>query len=62
MPTVQEINRKITAVLGTKTWAGFLNYVPIDHNASIAFNSLLDYIDMLQKQIKGLEEEIRKIK
>ncbi len=62
MPTLQDINRKITVVLGTKSWAPDLNLISFDKKATKAFEALLDYIEMLQKQVKGLEEEIRKIR
>ena len=66
MATIKEelrrVNVKINKVLGSKSWVGDLNLTPLDGRAIVAMNSLLDYIEMLQKQVRGLEEEIGKIR
>ena len=66
MATIKEelrrVNVKINKVLGSKSWVGDLNLTPLDGRAIVAFNYLLDYIEMLQKQVRGLEEEIGKIR
>lgn len=66
MPTRQtllvDINRKIGKILSMKSWHNDLNFIPVDETAIRAFDALLDYIEMLQSQVKGLEEEIRKIR
>lgn len=59
---LRRINAKIARVLGGKSWAGALNFVPLDAQAVRAFNSMLDYIEMLQDQVKGLEETLRKVR
>ncbi len=66
MPTdkavLQQINTKMNKVLATKSWVSDLNFVPLNAQAVRAMNSLLDYISMLQDQVKGLEEQIRKLR
>lgn len=66
MPTersaLEQVNRKIMKVLAVKSWSSELNLVPADDRAVQAFNSLLDYVDQLQRQVKGLEETIRNIR
>ena len=66
MATIKEelrrVNVKINKVLGSKSWVGDLNLAPLDGHAIVAFNHLLDYIELLQKQVRGLEEEIGKIR
>lgn len=57
-----QVNKKIQNVLGGKSWTPRLNLVPQDDEALHAFNSLLDYIEMLHKQIRGLQEQIRELR
>ena len=57
-----QVNRKMQNILGGKSWTPQLNLIPQDDEALHAMNSLLDYIEMLQKQVRGLEEQIRTLR
>lgn len=58
----QEVNRKMLRVFGGKIWAHQLNFVPVNKDAVKAMDSMLDYVALLQKQVKGLQSEIFKIR
>lgn len=57
-----KLNRKMLKVFGEKSWVGELNLTPTDERAMKAFESMLDYVAMLQKQVRGLEETVRNLR
>lgn len=57
-----QVNKELNRVLGAHPWSSELNFVPINAQSVRAFQRLLQYVDMLQKQVKGLEETIRKLR
>ena len=59
---VSKVNRKILQVFAGKIWAHQLNLVPVDKNAVKAMDSMLDYVAMLQKQVRGLERKVQEIR
>ena len=59
---ILQVNRKLQKVLSGKSWTPQLNLIPQDDEALHAMNSLLDYIEMLQSQVKGLEDQIRTLR
>ena len=58
----QKVNIKMLQVFSGKIWAHQLNFVPVDKDAVKAMDSMLDYVAMLQKQVKGLERQIQQIR
>jgi hypothetical protein len=56
------LNRKMQSVFGEKSWVGELNLTPTDEKAMKAFKSMLEYVEMLQKQVRGLEETVRNLR
>jgi hypothetical protein len=59
---LDRINRKLNRVLAEKSWKDDLNLLPVNNNAARAFEGLLDYVDQLQKQVRGLEDTIRNLR
>ena len=55
---IKQVNRKMLRVFSGKIWLGRLNLVPADEEAVKAMDQMLDYVEMLQTQVKGLERKI----
>jgi hypothetical protein len=61
----EQINasRMINLVFGAKLWAEAIQAsIPDDYDTYKGFVSMLKYVEMVQKQVRGLEENIRNIR
>ena len=59
---LKKVDDKLKKVFKGKNWVKDLNIMFLDTQSVVAFDKLLTEIEMLQRQVQGLEEEIRKIR
>lgn len=59
---IREVERKMHRVFNGKIWLAKLDLAPQHEDAVKAFDQMLDYVALLQKQVQGLESTIANIR